>query len=265
MTQIYASRMASRFGAHGHVSTDASACASSLKSLMDVANLINNYGFDRVVVVAIDDVVNNAQLNIFGDAGASITIEQEAAGLLPSSFDGINKGFRLGQGAAVAVFDKVHDGIADPMAFLRGQFSASEILENSIGQRLDGQGFADAITGALHSAGVASADISVIKTHGTGTDLNNQSEPAGIKSAGLTDFVATSYKPRIGHTMGPSGLLEAILLLRDMKEGVVPEIMNRTDDDATYLSKPVAAPDGLMLALAAGMGNIYSAGIFEPV
>jgi 3-oxoacyl-[acyl-carrier-protein] synthase II len=265
MTQIYAGRLASRFGAYGHVTTDASACASSLKCLMDVANLIENYGFDRVVVVAVDDVVNNTQLNVFGEAGASITIEEEDQGLKPSAFDATNKGFHLSQGAAVAVFDRVHDGMSDPMALLHGQFTASEVLANSIGQRIDGQGFTDAISGAVAKAGIDPKRINIIKTHGTGTDLNNQSELNGIAAAGLGQFVATSYKPRIGHTMGPSGLLETILLLREMKEGQVPAIENRTEEDTVYLSEPVDTPDGLVVSLAAGMGNIYSAAIFEPV
>lgn len=265
MTQIYAGRMASRFGATGHVTTDGSACASSLKVMMDVANLIENYGFERVVVVAVDDVVCNTQLNIFGEAGASVTLEEEERGLLPSAFDGVNGGFRLGQGAALAVFDRGHDGMDDPMAQMLGQFTASEVLDNSIGQRLDGQGFTDAIEGAVHKAQIRTSEISVIKTHGTGTDLNNQSEKAGIGAAGLGDFVATSYKPLIGHTMGPSGLLETILLLEDMKRGQVPAIANRTSDDDVYLSKPVDAPEGNILSLAAGMGNIYSAAIFKPL
>ena len=265
MTQIYAGRLASRFGAAGHVSTDGSACASSLKVMMDVANLIENYGFDRVVVAAVDDVVCNTQLNIFGAAGASLTIKDEENGLLPSAFDDMNRGFRLGQGAALAVFDRGYDGMAEPLAQMLGQFTASEMLDNSIGQRLDGRGFADAIEGAIGKARISKSDISVIKTHGTGTKLNNQSEKAGIAAAGLKNFVATSYKPLIGHTMGPSGLLETILLLKDMKRGTVPAIANRTNDDPVYLSKPAATPNGNILSLAAGMGNIYSAAIFKPL
>jgi hypothetical protein len=65
--------------------------------------------------------------------------------------------------------------------------------------------------------------------------------------------------------MGASGLLETLLLLENMRNGFVPEIPNRTEDDYVYLSKPVEAPKGLVLSLAAGMGNIYSAAVFEPM
>ena len=264
MTQIYAGRMASRFEATGHVTTDASACASSLKCLMDVDTLIHNYGFDRVVVLAVDDVVTNTQLNTFGEARASLSLEEEEAGFLPSAFDETNRGFRLGRGAAIAVFERVRDGIPDPLALLRGQFAASETLGNPVGQRADGQGFRDAISGALGRAGLAPDVISVVKTHGTGTDLNNTSERNGLAAAGLGDFIATSLKPVIGHTMGASGLLETILLLEDMRAGFVPPIANRTSRDPVFLSEAAPVPEGYLLSLAAGMGNVYAAGIFEP-
>ena len=64
--------------------------------------------------------------------------------------------------------------------------------------------------------------------------------------------------------MGASGLLETALLLDNIKNGFVPEILNRTDEDAVFLSKPAPAEKGgLVLSLAAGMGNVYSAAIFK--
>jgi hypothetical protein len=60
-----------------------------------------------------------------------------------------------------------------------------------------------------------------------------------------------------------SGLLETCLLLDDIRNGPVPAIKNRTEEDKVFLSEPAYAPDGLMLSLAAGMGNIYAAAIFD--
>jgi 3-oxoacyl-(acyl-carrier-protein) synthase len=79
------------------------------------------------------------------------------------------------------------------------------------------------------------------------------------------EFVATSYKQRIGHTMGASGLLETCLLLDDMRNGIVPKIVNRTEKDNVFLSDDAKVPSGYILSLAAGMGNIYSAAILESI
>jgi len=52
-------------------------------------------------------------------------------------------------------------------------------------------------------------------------------------------------------------------LLGDIKSGFVPAIENRTESDSVFLSESTSPPDGLIMSLAAGMGNIYSAAIFK--
>jgi 3-oxoacyl-(acyl-carrier-protein) synthase len=76
--------------------------------------------------------------------------------------------------------------------------------------------------------------------------------------------VATSYKQKIGHTMGASGLLETLLLIDDIvSDERVPAIANRTEYDATFLSEDVNVPQGDILSIAAGMGNVYSAAVLS--
>jgi 3-oxoacyl-(acyl-carrier-protein) synthase len=104
LTQVYAGRVAQSIGACDHISTDASACASSLKVMMDVQNLIQRWRFDRVIVLSVEDAVSNSVLEFFGEAKASLSYEQEHAGQLPSAFDSRNGGFRVAQGSVLAVF-----------------------------------------------------------------------------------------------------------------------------------------------------------------
>ena len=267
LTQVYAGRTAQSFGNMDMITTDASACASSLKVMMDVEVLIKHYGFDRVIVLTVEDGVSNAVLEFFGQAQAVLTAKDEAeTGRKPSAFDSKNGGFYVGQGAALAVFESeqsVNRFQRTPKARLVTAYNASEPSTNAIGQCEDGDGFKKAIGGACFHGKVMRHDIKIVKTHGTGTASNNKAEKAAIMSSGLQDFVATSYKPKIGHTMGSSGLLETLLLLDDMKKGIVPGIDNRTETDSVFLSESVKPPKGLILSLAAGMGNIYSAAIFE--
>jgi len=262
LTNIYAGRIASMFGVHDHVSTDASACASSLKVLMDVQNLMNNFGFDRVIVLTGEDAVNNLTLGFFGEAGASLQYKDETE-RQPSAFDTTNQGFFLGQGAALAIFEKEHPGMPTPMAKFLGAYTSAEDNTNPLGQRADGSGFSKAIEGALFVAKAHQNEVRLVKTHGTGTPVNNAAEKSALLNS-LDEFIVTSYKPRIGHTMGASGLLETGLVLKDLKKGYVPKILNRTQDDPVFLSADAPAPGGLMLSLAAGMGNIYSAAVFSP-
>jgi len=141
---------------------------------------------------------------------------------------------------------------------------ASEQSTNAIGQREDGQGFVRAAVGAIQMAGITTRDIAVVKTHGTGTASNNKSEKAALSQLFDSPFMATSLKQHIGHTMGASGLLETCLLLDTLKRCLVPPILNRTTKDSIYLSEitPIEKPVKF-LSLAAGMGNIYAAAVFD--
>ena len=264
LTQVYAGRTAQACGEMDMVFTDSSACASSLKVLMDVQNLIKHYDYDRVIVLSVEDAVTNTVLEFFGESKAVLTQKDEEDGTKPSAFDNNNEGFYVGQGAVFAVFESeraTNKNKSIPHAQLISAYSASESSTNAIGQLETGDGFTKAIKGALKLAMVLPEDIKIVKTHGTGTASNNKAEKTALEM--LPKFVATSYKQKIGHTMGASGLLETCLLLDDMKKGYVPKIENRTEKDDVYLSEDVAPPNGYILSLAAGMGNIYSAAILE--
>jgi len=260
LTNIYAGRIAGIFRVSDHVSTDGSACASSLKSMMDMQHLFNLYGFDRVIMLAGEDSTNIQTLEFFGEANGHIPLD---SGRLPSAFDNENYGFHCGQGAALAVFEREHSGMAEPLCQFLGAYSASEVSTNPLGQREDGQGYKKAISGALEIAKIDPKAVKVVKTHGTGTKMNNASERSALCSI-FPEFIATSYKPRIGHTLSASGLMETGLLLNDLKMGIVPKIVNRTERDDVFLSYDAPAPSkGPFLSLAAGMGNTYAAALFN--
>ena len=260
LTQVYAGRTAQAFGAHDLIMTDATACVSGMKAFYDAHNLLENRGFERVVVLAIEDQVNNSVLEFFGDAKACLTWEEEQKGVVPSAFDSHNGGFYVAQGAAVAVFER--NPREEPMAQVVGCGLSSEECTNAMGQREDGEGYIRAIEEALWEMNTDPREISVIKTHGTGTKSNNIAERNAIETV-FKDFVATSYKPSIGHTMGVSGLMETCMLLDDMGIGKIPGIANRTEKDERFLSEDIEDQEGLILSLAAGMGNIYSAVILD--
>lgn len=265
LTQVYAGRIAQSLGANDQITTDSTACASSLKVMMDVQNLIERFKFDRVIVLSVEDGVSNAVLDFFGEAQASLSYKEEQDGILPSAFDSLNYGFRVAQGAVLAVFESaayIEKSGSTPKAELLGAYTASENCSNAIGQREDGQGFITSIKETLNIAKVKPNEVAVVKTHGTGTKSNNLAEKSALENT-LTGFVATSLKPKIGHTMGVSGLLETCLLLDSMKQGIVPKIENRTEKDDIFLSEDREIKGGLLLSLAAGMGNVYSSALFE--
>lgn len=265
LTQVYAGRIAQSLGAHDQITTDSTACASSLKVMMDVQNLIWHYKFDRVIVLSVEDGVSNAVLDFFGEADASLSYAEEQDGILPSAFDARNHSFRVAQGSVLAVFEselQMAKSGRSPKAELLGAYTAAEKCGNAIGQNESGEGFIAAIRENLQIANISPSEIAVVKTHGTGTHSNNLAERNALQST-LSGFVATSLKPKIGHTMGVSGLLETCLLLDSTKQGIVPKIENRTEKDDIFLSEDREFKGGVILSLAAGMGNVYSSALFD--
>lgn len=267
LTNVFAARVAQTLGGCDYISTDATACISGTKAVMEAFALISISGYDRVIILAVEDQVNTAMLDFFGETRAVLTREEmEADGILPSAFDPINRGFFIGQGAAVALLETEQSALRAgrmPVAFVRGASVVAERHENAIGQREDGAGYVNAIELVTKIAGVSPSSIDLVKTHGTGTRSNNQAESSAISAVFGADFVATGYKSLIGHTMGPSSLIESFMVIEDAKAGVIRGIRNRTGGDPRYLLSDTSLSVRRFLTLSSGMGNGYGAMIFD--
>lgn len=266
-TQIHAGKMAQALGATGHISADTSACASSMKALMDAIHLIQLHGFERVAVLAVEDQISVGVLEFFGDMRLCLSREQLQNGVLPSAFDEVNQGFLLGQGAAL-IWLETSAALARRQANasgvrLRSAVTCGEACDNPLGQDPQGSGYVRAMQWALQWAGLQARNIDLIKTHGTGTAVNNVVEAHAIAQVMQAhDFVATAYKPRIGHTLGASGLIESLLAIEDAQQHCARGIPHRTRHDARYLSHDVQLRIRHILALSAGMGNVYGAAVW---
>ena len=66
--------------------------------------------------------------------------------------------------------------------------------------------------------------LACITAHGTATMFNDQMESRAIADAGLGDVPVTALKSHWGHTFGASGVLEAIMTICALDEGVIPPV-----------------------------------------
>ncbi|MCR5709211.1 MAG: hypothetical protein K6G79_01880 [Bacteroidales bacterium] len=65
------------------------------------------------------------------------------------------------------------------------------------------------------------SSLACVTAHGTATMFNDQMESKAIESAGLGDLFTTALKPHYGHTFGASGIVEAIITMCSLDEGVI--------------------------------------------
>ena len=68
---------------------------------------------------------------------------------------------------------------------------------------------------------VERAELAFVSVHGTATLYNDEMESIALDRAGLSELPISALKGTFGHTMGAAGILESILGMRSLEEGVV--------------------------------------------
>lgn len=68
---------------------------------------------------------------------------------------------------------------------------------------------------------ISANEIDFISAHGTATIYNDEMEANAINLAGLQSVPVNSLKGFYGHTLGAAGLIESIVSIQSLKEGIM--------------------------------------------
>jgi 3-oxoacyl-[acyl-carrier-protein] synthase-1 len=186
------------------------ACISGLLGMITGMRLLRCGLFDNAVVTGAD-VITKFILSGFGSFQA----------LSPGHcrpFDRDRDGINLGEGAGTMILSTRPE--YRHSLRLRGG-AVSNDANHISGPSRTGQELGDAIGLALRDAGCGAAGIGFISAHGTATPYNDEMEAKAITLAGLDAVPVNSLKGYYGHTLGAAGLIESIVTLASMREGVV--------------------------------------------
>jgi 3-oxoacyl-[acyl-carrier-protein] synthase II len=146
-------------------------------------------------------------------------------------FDRERKGLLVGEGAAVLVLEE-YDRAKKRKASIYGEllgYGLSCDAYHMAAPEPDGRGAAEALRQALTCAKVNPDDIQYISAHGTGTRANDLVETLAIKKVfgSVANKIAiSSIKSMIGHTMGASGAIEAVLCALILQHQAIPPTIN---------------------------------------
>jgi 3-oxoacyl-(acyl-carrier-protein) synthase len=166
----------------------------------------------------------------------------EAAGILGSRdsgevpcrpFDPRRQGTVLGEGAGVLVLESPEHARrrgAWPRAVIRGYGMSCESYSMTAPDP-SGAGVAEAAKEALSGL---RGEPGWIKTHGTGTRLNDAAECrglAGVFGEALAGIPITSLKPALGHCLGASAAVEAVGAILALEQGIVPPTLGSEQQD----------------------------------
>jgi beta-ketoacyl ACP synthase len=143
-------------------------------------------------------------------------------------------GMVLGEGGALMLIETEEHAKARGAAILARVMGAAMTSDgyDPINPNPSGEAAGDAIARAIELAGLTPSDIDHINAHAAGTTLGDVAEARAIGRA-LGDHTPAVYAPKaaLGHSMGGSGAVEAVLTVQTLRDGVVPPTLNTKDLD----------------------------------
>ena len=224
------------FGIKGPCFSVASACASGADGIGTALMMLRSGMIDAALAGAAEATITSTGVAAFDRVGAMSRRNSDHS-MTPQPFDKNRDGLVMGEGAAVIVLERESDARkrgANILAELAGYGATADAFHVTAPHE-QGEGGAAAIRTALSSAQADPEDVGYINAHGTGTQLNDQSETRAVKAAFGADLAykipISSTKSMTGHMMGATGALEVIFMVQAIREGVLPPTIHYQTPD----------------------------------
>ncbi|PLX12254.1 MAG: beta-ketoacyl-[acyl-carrier-protein] synthase family protein [Marinilabiliales bacterium] len=212
-------RIAKYFGIKNNVTTINTACSSSANAIMLGARLIKSGKADMVIAGGAD-ALSKFTLNGFN---ALEILDNEIC----KPFDAERNGLNLGEAAAYVIMEPAENARPiNMLCELKGYANVNDAFHPTASSP-EGTGAKLAMTKALKMAGLRPKDIDYINAHGTGTEINDESEGRAIHEVfGRKTPKVSSTKAFTGHTLGAAGAVEAIISILAIQNQFVPLSLN---------------------------------------
>jgi 3-oxoacyl-[acyl-carrier-protein] synthase II len=251
------------YGLKGPNYAVATACASATNAMGDAMRSIRLGETNLVITGGTEAAITRMGLAAFQNMKALSTRNDDPA-TASRPFDANRDGFVLGEGAGLLMFEELEHANA------RGAKIYAEVL--GYGTTSDaghitapdpaGTGAAAAMRAAIDDAGIDPSHIDYINAHGTSTPLGDKAETTAIKNV----FGEHAYKTKIsstkgalGHSLGASGGIEAVILCKTIENSIVaPTINYETPDPDCDLDYTPNTAESLNVKIA--MSNSFGFG-----
>ena len=235
-------------------------CVGGAMAVAEAASALRADEADRAVAVGHDTPLEPETLFYYHCLGlmAQDTVQPFGRG---------RSGTVFGEGAAAVVLEVMEDARARQAAIL-GEFLGSGCTTEATGivdLRADGDGLCRAIQIALADAGIAPAAVGMIVAHGNGTPASDASEARALRRVfGDSLPPVTGFKWLFGHLIAASSVLDLVLAVTALSEGIVPGIatLNSLDPEiAPFTASPAPQQPrtDIALVLCRGFGGMNTA------
>jgi 3-oxoacyl-[acyl-carrier-protein] synthase-1 len=193
-------------GLQGPCVTISTACSSSAKAFAQGERWLRLDLADAVVVAGVDALSDSL---LYGFNALGLVAPEPCR-----PFDAARRGISVGEAAGFALLQR-GDG---PVRLLgHGESNDAHHMSSPHPQ---GLGAERALDAALARAGVEGQDIAYLNLHGTASARNDEVEAALVARRYGAAVHASATKGVTGHTMGAAGIVEALVCLLALRDGL---------------------------------------------
>jgi 3-oxoacyl-[acyl-carrier-protein] synthase-1 len=231
------------------------ACISGVMGIITGMRLLRTGQYENAIVAGAD-VVSSFILSGFESF-------QALSPQVCKPFDKLRDGLNLGEGAGTIILS-TNKKYAQNIKVLGG--SVSNDANHISGPSRTGQELSYAIDQSLKDAGLSVNEIDFISAHGTATPYNDEMEANAINLSHLQSVPLNSLKGYYGHTLGAAGLIESIISIQSLKEGLVLPTPGFKESGVTkpvnVITYTMSVKANHFLKTASGFGGCNAAVVF---
>ena len=271
---MIAGNLSIRFGLKGPNIAVTTACTTGTHNIGLAANMIANNQADIMVAGGAEMATSPVGLGGFCAARALSTRNDDPQAA-SRPWDKDRDGFVLSDGAGILVLEEYEHAKARGAtiyAELCG-FGMSGDSYHMTSPPPGGAGAAQCMRNALDSAGLNPDQIDYVNAHGTSTQAGDIAETEAIKSVfgdHAKNLAVSSSKSMIGHLLGASGSVEAIIAVLSLRDQVITPTINldEPDEGCDLDYVPKTARDAkleIVLSNSFGFGGTNGSLIFNRV
>jgi 3-oxoacyl-[acyl-carrier-protein] synthase II len=271
---MLAGHLSIRYGLQGPNIAITTACTTGTHNIGFAARLIQHGDVDVMLAGGAEKSTGPTTMAGFA-AMKALSMRNDDPERASRPWDRDRDGFVLSDGAAVMVLEEYEHALARGARIyceIAG-FGMSADASHMTSPSENGDGAAASMRNALQDASIEPGDIDYINAHGTSTLLGDVAETMAIKQvigAHANRVAVNSSKSMIGHLLGASGSVEAVITVLSIRDQMVHPTINLDNPsdgcDLDYLADGKRAmPINVALSNSFGFGGTNGTLIFKSI
>ncbi len=224
------------FGAIGYNNTCVTACAAGTQAIGEAAEVIRRGDADVMITGGAEAGICQLGMGGFSTIHALTTNFNDMPEKASRPFDADRDGFAPAEGAATLIIESEEHAL-DRGAHIYAEIAGFGVTADAyhlVQPHAEGLGAMRSMRNAIKSAGLSPDDIDYINAHGTSTPLNDAAETKAVKAVFGEDarrVPISSTKSMIGHSLGASGALEAVAVIKTIQDNIIHPTINYETPD----------------------------------